>query len=113
MDFIYTNTDGNEIIELIAGDKSITGIVSKLKERKKYDNIIGRNINEIDIEEKKRVIVISESLISSEFEDFQLLLGTLVKINNVPFEIIGIIKGGEDDMSLFTSYDEIQVPYET
>lgn len=113
VDFLYTNIEGNEIIELISGDKSITGIVSKLKETKKYDNIIGRNINEIDIEEKKRVLVISESLINSEFKDDQLLLGNLVKINNVPFEIVGIIKDGEEDISLFSSYDEIQVPYET
>ena len=55
VDFLYTNIEGNEIIELISGDKSITGIVSKLKETKKYDNIIGRNINEIDIEEKNTI----------------------------------------------------------
>lgn len=113
VEYSYNSTDSNELIEVKIGQNDIQGIVSKLKKEKKYSEIIGRNINEMDIMKKNRVIVISESILKDSIKDCDKLVGSLVTINNISFEIIGIIKNGDEGVKLYSDYDEMQVPQTT
>lgn len=113
VEYTYSNIESNELIEFSYYNKSISGIVSKLGKIKEYNNIIGRNINELDIQKKKRVVVLCDSILKSEFNNCDSLLGKLININNLTFEVIGIIKSEKDGLSLFSDYDEIQIPITT
>ena len=92
----------------VAGDYPILDKVQK----KKLLN--GRFINQIDIDESKKVVVISEDIYKQLFEKDEEAIGEYVQINKINFKVIGVFDTGNinigpsDDMHIpFTTFQQI------
>lgn len=68
------------------GDYPVLNTVAKL------DLTWGRFINQNDIEERKKVVVISEDVYKQLFEKDEKAVGEMVLIGNVNFKVIGVYK---------------------
>ena len=73
----------------------------------------GRYINQNDIDERKKVVVISEDVYKQLFEKGEYPIGELVKVNNINFTVIGVFEvvntgGPPNDSDIpFTTFKQI------
>ncbi|WP_426350397.1 ABC transporter permease [Alloiococcus sp. CFN-8] len=112
IEFIY---DDQAIGDFITGDIRGTQVQGMLgsSEETSYKNIIGRNIAKVDNDRLKNVAVVNESIFPEEaiIDDY---LGSIITIENIKYEIIGIVPSAdEDEMNLFTLPTSIQIPKKT
>ncbi len=54
-----------------------------------FDIIEGRFINEVDIREKRKTVVIGKDIYDALFKDKN-AIGAYLKINNIPFKVVGV-----------------------
>ena len=75
--------------------------------------ICGRNINDIDLKEKRKVLVLTDKQAKElEPKDFKSLLGKYVKVGNFSFKVVGIYKTpGDGESSAYSSYSTIKSIY--
>jgi putative ABC transport system permease protein len=89
----------------IAGDYPLLDVVQK----KKLIKGQGRFINQTDMDENRKVAVISEDIYKQLFEKDENPFGELIKINNINFKVIGVFEttpfGGPQT--------EIHIPFST
>ncbi|MBC3756906.1 ABC transporter permease [Hyunsoonleella sp. SJ7] len=76
----------------LSGNFSLAGDYPMLDEVEKKKLINGRFINSNDIENKKKVTVISEDVFKQLFEKDEKAIGKYVVINNISFMVIGVFK---------------------
>lgn len=92
---------------------SLCGTFPSYSDMNKIQLVAGRFINEKDINERRKVIVLS-NLMAQNFlnggNNFRDLLGKRVKVGNFSFQVIGIRKGDEssDDRDLYVPYSTIK-----
>jgi putative ABC transport system permease protein len=98
----------------LSGTYSIAGDYPLLDKVQKKNLIKGRFINQTDIDEKRKVVVISEDIYKQLFEKDEEPIGELIKINNINFKVIGMFEvgniqmGPSDDMHIpFTTFQQI------
>ena len=72
--------------------------------------ICGRNINDIDLKEKRKVLVLTDKQAKElEPKDFKTLLGKYVKVGNFSFKVVGIYKTpGDGESSAYSAYSTIK-----
>ena len=72
--------------------------------------ICGRNINDIDLKEKRKVLVLTDKQAKElEPKDYKTLLGKHVKVGNISFKVVGIYKTpGDGESSAYSSYSTIK-----
>lgn len=90
----------------------VQGIVGSL-EKTDNENIIGRNLNKTDSDRSKKVAVVNENILpeDSDIEDY---LGSIITLDNINYEIIGIIPSKEnEEMSMISFESNIKVPKKT
>ncbi len=83
---------------------NVTGINAEYRDIQKVDLLYGRFINEKDIRERRKVIVIASSTaenLSEEPEEYASLLGKAIKVGKVSLKVVGIYK---TDASSYSSY---------
>ena len=89
----------------------VTGVYPNHTKIDKMEMLYGRFINQIDQEEKRKVLVLSNKQ-AKELEpkkDYQTLLGRYVKVGNFAFKVVGIYKDEESGSSeAFSSYSAIK-----
>lgn len=75
--------------------------------------ICGRFINDIDQNEKRKVLVLSDRQAKElEPKDYKTLLGKYVKVGNTSFKVVGIYKSsGEGESNAYSSYSAIKSIY--
>lgn len=56
----------------------------------------GRFINQLDIDEYRKTIVISEPVKKTLFKDGQDAIGKYIRVNSVPFKVVGVFTDPED-----------------
>jgi len=97
-----------------SGDEYIsTNIVGVYPNHTKVDKmevLFGRFINEIDLREKRKVLVLSNKQARELApHDYKSLLGRYVKVNNFAFKVVGIYKDNENGQSdAYSSYSAIK-----
>ena len=97
-----------------SGDEYIsTNIVGVYPNHTKVDKMVvlfGRFINEIDLREKRKVLVLSNKQARELApHDYKSLLGRYVKVNNFAFKVVGIYKDNENGQSdAYSSYSAIK-----
>jgi putative ABC transport system permease protein len=98
----------------LSGTYSIAGDYPLLDKVQKKNLIKGRFINQTDIDEKRKVVVLSEDIYKQLFEKDEEPTGELIKINNINFKVIGMFEvgniqmGPSDDMHIpFTTFQQI------
>lgn len=74
--------------------------------------IHGRFINENDLKNTSKVIVIGDGVVDDLYEKGEKVIGSTLKLNNVPFLVVGIYEGKEQSFegnkSLFAPYSTFQ-----
>ncbi len=88
----------------VAGDYPLLDAVEKKK------LIHGRFINQNDIEEKKKVAVISEDVYKQLFKKDEKAIGEYIQINNINYTVIGIFEEGKISMGPTIN---IHIPFTT
>ena len=104
-DVAVTISNGEEYIST-----EITGVYPNHTKIDKMELLYGRFINDIDIREKRKVLVLSNKQARElEPKDYKTLLGRYVKVGDMAFKVVGIYKDEESGQSLaFSSYSAIK-----
>ena len=92
---------------------NIAGVYPVHTKINKRELLQGRFINDIDIREKRKVIVINNKQAEELApKDYKSLIGKYVKVGNFAFKVVGIYKSLEDgDNSAYSSYSTIKGIY--
>jgi putative ABC transport system permease protein len=100
-----TITNGDEYIS-----SSISGVYPNHTKIDKMELLYGRFINDIDLREKRKVLVISNKQARElALKDYKVLLGQYVKVADIAFKVVGIYKDREEGQSgAFSSYSTIK-----
>ena len=103
-----TVTNGEQYMNL-----QIMGIYPIHSQIVKRSLICGRNINDIDLKEKRKVLVLTDKQAKElEPKDFKSLLGKHVKVGNFSFKVVGIYKTpGDGESSAYSAYSTIKSIY--
>jgi putative ABC transport system permease protein len=91
----------------------IAGVYPVHTEIVKTHLICGRFINDIDVKEQRKVLVLADSHAKElEPKDYKTLLGKYVKVGNIQFKVVGIYKGREEGWgNAYSSYSTIKGIY--
>ena len=117
IEFVVPRNQNNSFVSrnLLSGNFGITGDYPLLDivQKKKLLKGQGRFINQIDIDENRKVAVISEDIYKQLFEKDEDPFGELIRINNINFKVIGVFKvtpfgGPQVDIHIpFTTFQQI------
>ena len=79
---------------------SLTGVYPNKLKMDKMDILHGRFINQLDLQDKRKVIVISQDQAKElELKDIRTLVGKNVKVGNFAFCVVGIYKSDRSEMN--------------
>lgn len=103
---------GSVVRNLQTGQFKINGDYPILDKVQKKKLIYGRFINPTDIEQNRRIVVISEDLYKQYFEKNANPIGEILTINNISFKIVGMFANGnignDSDLHIpFTTFQQI------
>lgn len=95
-----------------SGTFSINGDFPLLNKVQKTNLTYGRFINEADIQQKRKTILISEDVYKQLFDKNEKAIGQQIELNNIAFKVIGVFKNGQIGMNTdahipFTTYQQI------
>ncbi|MBR5633583.1 MAG: ABC transporter permease [Prevotella sp.] len=91
--------------------EAMSGVYPNHTKINKIEMITGRFVNDIDLKERRKILIISNKHANELFEGkpYEQLLGQYVKVNVFAFQIVGIYKDQENGQApIFTSYSAIK-----
>ena len=93
--------------------QSLVGVAPTHPKIDKTELIAGRFINEIDMKEQRKNVVLSRSQAKELCKDYRSLVGKNVKISNLNFQVVGIYKDDEsrNNTEAFIAYSAIKTIY--
>ena len=93
--------------------QSLVGVAPTHPKIDKTELIAGRFINEIDMKEQRKNVVLSRSQAKELCKDYRSLVGKNVKISNLNFQVVGIYKDDEsrNNTDAFIAYSTIKTIY--
>lgn len=93
--------------------QSLVGVAPTHPKIDKTELIAGRFINEIDMKDQRKNVVLSRSLAKELCKDYRSLVGKNVKISNLNFQVVGIYKDDEsrNNTEAFIAYSTIKTIY--
>lgn len=93
--------------------QSLVGVAPTHPKIDKTEMIAGRFINEIDMKEQRKNVVLSRSQAKELSKDYHSLVGKNVKISNLNFQVVGIYKDDEsrNNTDAFIAYSTIKTIY--
>lgn len=93
--------------------QSLVGVAPTHRKIDKTELIAGRFINEIDMKDQRKNVVLSRSQAKELCKDYRSLVGKNVKISNLNFQVVGIYKDDEsrNNTDAFTAYSTIKTIY--
>ena len=93
--------------------QSLVGVAPTHPKIDKTEMIAGRFINEIDMKEQRKNVVLSRSQAKELCKDYRSLVGKNVKISNLNFQVVGISKDDEsrNNTEAFIAYSTIKTIY--
>ena len=93
--------------------QSLVGVAPTHPKIDKTELIAGRFINEIDMKEQRKNVVLSRSQAKELSKDYRSLVGRNVKISNLNFQVVGIYKDDEsrNNTDAFIAYSTIKTIY--
>ena len=94
----------------LSGTSQISGDYPLLDKVQKKKLVRGRFLNQNDIENNKKVAVISEDTYKQLFEKDENPIGEYIKINDINFKVIGMYEAGAINLG---SSAEIHIPFTT
>lgn len=93
--------------------QSLVGVAPTHPKIDKTEMIAGRFINEIDMKDQRKNVVLSRSQAKELSKDYHSLVGKNVKISNLNFQVVGIYKDDEsrNNTDAFIAYSTIKTIY--
>lgn len=93
--------------------QSLVGVAPTHPKIDKTELIAGRFINEIDMKDQRKNVVLSRSQAKELSKDYRSLVGKNVKISNRNFQVVGIYKDDEsrNNTEAFIAYSTIKTIY--
>ena len=93
--------------------QSLVGVAPTHPKIDKTEQIAGRFINEIDMKDQRKNVVLSRSQAKELCKDYRSLVGKNVKISNLNFQVVGIYKDDEsrNNTEAFIAYSTIKTIY--
>lgn len=93
--------------------QSLVGVAPTHPKIDKTELIAGRFINEIDMKEQRKNVVLSRSQAKELCKDYRSLVSKNVKISNLNFQVVGIYKDDEsrNNTEAFIAYSTIKTIY--
>jgi len=93
--------------------QSLVGVAPTHPKIDKTELIDGRFINEIDMKDQRKNVVLSRSQAKELCKDYRSLVGKNVKISNLNFQVVGIYKDDEsrNNTEAFIAYSTIKTIY--
>ena len=93
--------------------QSLVGVAPTHPKIDKTELIAGRFINEIDMKDQRKNVVLSRSQAKELCKDYSSLVGKNVKISNLNFQVVGIYKDDEsrNNTEAFIAYSTIKTIY--
>lgn len=93
--------------------QSLVGVAPTHPKIDKTEMIAGRFINEIDMKDQRKNVVLSRSQAKELSKDYRSLVGKNVKISNLNFQVVGIYKDDEsrNNTYAFIAYSTIKTIY--
>ena len=93
--------------------QSLVGVAPTHPKIDKTELIDGRFINEIDMKDQRKNVVLSRSQAKELCKDYRSLVGKNVKISNLNFQVVGIYKDDEsrNNTDAFIAYSTIKTIY--
>ena len=94
-------------------NQSLVGVAPTHPKIDKTELIAGRFINEIDMKDQRKNVVLSRSQAKELCKDYHSLVGKNVKISNLNFQVVGIYKDDEsrNNTDAFTAYSTVKIIY--
>jgi len=86
----------------------MSGDFPLLDEIQKKNLIAGRFINQSDVNENKKVVVISDDVFKQLFDADEEAIGDFVKINEINYKVIGVFEQGDFDFG-----GQLHIPFTT
>ena len=111
---------GNNVVHgLKTGAYNITGDYPAINKIDPVRILMGRFINEIDLQNKRKVAVIGNRVRDELFKNNENIIGEYIRINGVYYQVVGVFEpknkniniGGEKDKSVFIPFTTMQVSY--
>ncbi len=93
-----------------SGNFRVNGDYPLLDKVQKSKLVHGRFINQNDIDEKKKIVVISEDLYKQLFEKDEDAIGQFVQINSINFKVVGMFETGSMNMG---PSSDMHIPFTT
>ena len=75
--------------------QTLNGVYPSHTKIDKTEMLAGRFINEIDLEQRRKVIVLSKGQAKELVKDYRALIGKNVKVDDLSFKVVGIYKDDE------------------
>ena len=94
----------------LSGTFGVNGDYPLLDKVQKKNLVRGRFINQNDIDENKKVVVISEEIYKQLFEKDSEMIGEYVQINSMNFKVVGMFENGNVNMG---PTSDIHIPFTT
>lgn len=93
--------------------QSLVGVAPTHPKIDKTELIAGRFINEIDMKDQRKNVVLSRSQAKELSKDYRSLVGKNVKISNLNFQVVGLYKDDEsrNNTDAFIAYSTIKTIY--
>lgn len=94
-------------------DQTLTGVYPSHTKINKIEMLKGRFINQIDMLQRRKVVVMSRSQAKELVKDYRLLVGKNVKLGDLSFKVVGIYKDDEtrQNNEAFTSFYTVKTIY--
>jgi putative ABC transport system permease protein len=111
---------GNNVVHGIkTGAYNITGDYPAINKIDPVRILKGRFLNEIDLQNKRKVAVIGNRVRDELFKNGETVIGEYIRINGVYYQVVGVFEpknkniniGGEKDKSVFIPFTTMQVSY--
>ncbi|MDO3694571.1 ABC transporter permease [Wenyingzhuangia sp. chi5] len=100
--------NGDLIRNFQTGKHTVNGDFPVLDKVQKKNLIIGRFINQSDIDHKRKIIVISEEIYKQYFDKKENPIGKNIELNQINFVVVGVFKNGNVGMT-----SDIHIPFST
>ena len=112
IEFLVPRNQNQSLVvrNLLSGNFNIAGDYPLLDKVQKKKMAKGRFINQNDIDENKKSVVISEDIYKQLFEKDEEPIGEYIRINNINFKVVGIFESGNVNMG---PSSDIHIPFTT
>lgn len=93
--------------------QSLSGVYPSHTKINKTEILAGRFINDIDMQQRRKVLVLSGSQAKELTKDYRSLVGKNVKVDDMSFKVVGIYKDDESRQNdeAFTAYTTLKTIY--